>query len=156
MAIEIGSRYFYRGRTYVARERELRPDKGLVKNPTTGRYEPEYYICLSPEERAEDRPHATDWVPEANVDRHYTLVVGEGVSEVTKPRRIQDQAADEARASVKTRAGVTPKKRLQNRITSTRYKLKHPEKNGRSEWSGHEIAEMERAIAETQAELAAL
>lgn len=61
-----------------------------------------------------------------------------------------------AEARAKKTSVVTPERRLANRITSTRYRMKNPEKSGRSEWTPAELKDMQDTIDTTVAELAAL
>lgn len=76
-----------------------------------------------------------------------------GTPQPTRTQRVETAVA-EARAK-KTRV-MTPQRRLANRITSTRYKMKHPDKSGRSEWTPTELKEMQATIDAAVTELAAL
>lgn len=152
VVVEIGTRFYFRKETREVVELSVQPRAG---------WHPEPRARLSPKARGEGKPkeHWTDWICTRALSVHAELLE-DGDQREDEPRRtrveIIEAAADEARAaSVKTKA-LTPQRRIQNRITTLRHKLRHPEKHGRSEWNPTELKEIEKALADAEAERASM
>lgn len=134
---------------------------GLVRIATgdrrTGRQGREEVLLL-PEPTRETKgrkPHFTDWVEEHRVEKYGTLLaVGEEAPNVKTKKNAVTAAVEAARSKVVK--VVTPERRLANRITSARYRMKNPEKSGRSEWTAAELQDLQDTIDSAVAELAAL
>lgn len=148
MKIDIGTRWLLWSKVRVVTERSTEPRYGL----------PGPWLLAVPEDNlgANGKPtgkvHWTWWIEEGRCEKFGTPIAeGERVV-VEQPTDAVEAAATAARK----KKVMTPERRLANRITSTRYRIKHPEKSGRSEWSPTELAEMKATIDEAVAELAAL
>lgn len=72
----------------------------------------------------------------------------------TRAERALEREALGIERSIRARSSdLTPERRLRNKITSTRYRLKNPAKFKRASWTVAEVAEMERTMSDAQAEL---
>lgn len=158
MAVEVGSRWVYRGRVVTIQQR-------VDSHPMRG---PGVHVLAVPERTEAQRKaakirkgghHWTDWVPEKTLENRGEYVPPGEEPVLDNPRL--PKTPKEAAASA---AGVARKKkvrtldtgqRLKNRINSARYKLRHPEKNGRKAWTPLEKAEIEAVIASAEADLLA-
>jgi len=142
--IEVGSRWAVWGAERTVEKIEPKPSRGS-----------DLFVLLSPKpvEGKPGRYHWTDWIPARSLAaRGARLIDGEVFVAETRPTRSETivAAAEKARKGPKP---LTEKRRVQNRVTSGRYKLKHPEKFGRSTWTPLERAEIEATIAAAQADL---
>lgn len=154
MAVEVGSRWVYRGRVVEIRQR-------IDGHPMRG---PGIHVLAVPERTEAQRKaakirkdghHWTDWVPEKTLEARgeYVPPGEEPVLDKPKPPPTPKDAASAARKK-KVRVLDTGQ-RLKNRVNSARYKLRHPEKYGRKAWTKLEKAEinavMESALADLEA-----
>lgn len=93
------------------------------------------------------KEHWTDWVEEPRVEKFGEPVASDYVPEARR------SAVDVAVEKARKQKPMTNERRLANRITSTRYKMKHPEKSRRESWTPAELREMQETIDTTVEEL---
>jgi len=149
LGVEVGSRWIiWRGVRRVEEFAEL-PHKGpglYVRAVREGNH---------PETGKPHKPHWTDWFPLRALVSHGEPLA-EGAEAPKEPVRSSLADAIKAEMPKVSKRPMTPKRRAQNRVTSLRYKIKHPEKHGRSKWSKAEVQELANDLAEAEAELEAL
>lgn len=148
MTLETGARYYIWRRTRI------------VTGKTRVRYGNVEYLCLpenleKPGTPLRSKQIIGDWIEPWRVEKYGERLEAEDVRTdqtlLTVEERVEEAVAVERKRKV-----ITPERRLANRITNTRHKMKHPEKYHRESWSAEELAEMEALIQTTQAELAAM
>jgi hypothetical protein len=161
LAIEVGSWWHIWGERRQVLTRQTRPElSGRVYTLKCPEGEYPMYVKLSPRASRGGKYSWSDWVLESALERQGMPLLDEHDPEAPPEAppltsaEVIEKVAEEARAQKVS--GVTPKKRLQNRVTSTRYKIRNPQKHGREEWTPQEITEMEAHITKTKEEISAL
>ncbi len=131
----------------------------VIHTPDGPQREREVAHLFRPRHEGQTVPKKPKWVAAWRVGR-YGEPLADGEEVTVQARTAAERAVVRARAQAEKdskkaakKAALTPERRMRNRITSARYKLAHPEKYGRTEWTDLEKADIENTMREAEAEI---